>query len=227
MAVGGDRQMTFLLAGPEKRLLVAIAERLPAPVNSDHLTGLGVFGAMGAGAAYYLSNWDPRWLWVASFMLFLNWFGDSLDGTVARVRKVERPRFGFYLDHGVDAFVTVVIIGALGLSPYVSFDVAMLLVAGYLVLSINVYLEAQVFGQFRLSYGILGPTEARILLVMVNTALAIGTAAGNWSVDRLRVGADWIVGGTVVLMTILFLSRFIANLARLYREEPLPPRKER
>jgi len=223
MAVGGDRQMTFLLAGPEKRLLVALARRMPAAVNSDHLTALGVFGALGTGGAYYLTNWDPRWLWMATVLLVVNWFGDSLDGTVARVRKVERPRFGFYLDHAVDAFVTVVIIASLGLSPFVSFEWAMLLVAGYLVLSINVYLEAQVFGRFRLSYGVLGPTEARLLLIVVNTVLAIGASSGAWSLAALRTGADWVIGGAVALMFGLFLVRFVANVGTLYREEPLPP----
>jgi phosphatidylglycerophosphate synthase len=224
MAVGGQREMTFLLAAPEKRLLVAMAKRMPAAVNSDHLTALGVLGALGAGAAYYMTNRDPAWFWLASAMLVVNWFGDSLDGTVARVRKIERPRFGFYLDHAVDAFATVVIGAAVGLSPWVSFDVALVLVIAYLVLSINVYLEAQVFKRFQLSYGLLGPTEARILLILVNTALAVVVPRGAWSAESISRVADWVVGGAAALMALLFFARLWSNLVVLYREEPLPPR---
>jgi phosphatidylglycerophosphate synthase len=132
-----------------------------------------VLAATGAGVAYALSGVHTGWLWVASTMLVLNWFGDSLDGTLARVRFAERPRYGYYLDHVVDAYATAAIGIGLGLSPFVSLGVALGLVVVYLVLSINVYLESAVFGAFRLGYGRLGPTEVRLMLIAVNAGLAL------------------------------------------------------
>src|SRR5439155_297784 len=143
------------------RLLRAVAARLPAVVTPDHLTGLGVLGAIGVGAAYALSRVSAVWLWVASACFVVQWLGDSLDGTLARVRGTERPRYGYYLDHVVDAFSTAVIGVGVGLSPYVNPCVALGVVIVYLALSINVYLESNVFGVFRLAYGRLGPTEVR------------------------------------------------------------------
>ena len=116
------RDMTFLLAQPERRLLRAMAARLPASVRSNHLSGLGVVGAVGVGAAYALSTLDVVWLWVASLLLVVNWFGDSLDGTLARVRAAERPRYGYYIDHIIDAFSTAVVGIGIGLSPYVNLE---------------------------------------------------------------------------------------------------------
>lgn len=218
-ALGARRELTFLLAEPERRLLVAIARQLPWTVTSDHLTCLGVVGALGAGAAYALSALSPAWLWAASALLAVNWLGDSLDGTLARVRRVERPRYGYYLDHMVDAFTTAAIGAGIGLSPYVSLNVALTGALAYLVLSINVYLESAVFGVFRLGYGRIGPTETRIVLVLANVLLvlagpdpAVGTIANG-------VGLALSLGmvGTVAV-------RFARNLAALARLEPLARR---
>src|SRR5213594_351784 len=175
--VDARRELTFLLAEPERRLLRAIAVRLPAWVTSDLLTLLGVVGALGAGVAYALSGLSPAWLWAASALLLVNWFGDSLDGTLARVRRAERPRYGYYLDHIVDAFSTVAIGAGIGLSPYVNLGVALAGVLAYLILSINIYLESHAFGVFRLGYSRIGPTEARIVLVVANIALALSGSA--------------------------------------------------
>src|SRR5207247_1294599 len=122
---------------------------------------------------YALSTLGVAWLWAASALLVVQWFGDSLDGTLARVRRVERPRYGYYLDHIVDAFSTAAIGAGIGLSPYVNLGVALAGVLAYLILSINVYLESQAFGVFRLGYSRIGPTEARIVLVAANVALAL------------------------------------------------------
>jgi phosphatidylglycerophosphate synthase len=177
------REMTFLLANVERRLLRAIAARLPAWAQPNHLSALGVAGAVGTGTAYALSAFNPLWLWVASLMLVVNWFGDvaslmlvvnwfgdSLDGTLARVRQTERPRYGYYLDHLLDALSTAVVGIGIGLSPYIRFELALVLVVVYLILSINVYLESVVFGVFKMGYGIVGPTEARIILVLARAA---------------------------------------------------------
>ncbi len=210
------RELTFLLAEPERRLLRAIAARLPAWVTSDQLTVLGAAGAVGAGAAYALSTFGAAWLWVASGLLAVNWLGDSLDGTLARVRRAERPRYGYYLDHVVDAFATAAIGAGIGLSPYVDVGVALAGVLAYLVLSINVYLESAVFGVFRLGYGRIGPTEARIVLVLGNALLA-AVGSGPVVVTIANGAAAALVAGMVALVA----RRMVRNLRELARLEPL------
>ncbi|MBI2615388.1 MAG: CDP-alcohol phosphatidyltransferase family protein [Gemmatimonadetes bacterium] len=216
----GTRDLTFLLAEPERRLLRAVAARLPRWVTSDHLTFLGVLGAVATGVAYTLTAFDARWLWAASGALAFNWFGDSLDGTLARVRHTERPRYGYYLDHLVDAFCTAVVGVGIGLSPFVELEVALLLVVAYLALSINVYLETAVFGVFRLAYGRIGPTEARILLIVLNTLLLVSAPQGGGTTPAvLLTNAVFLV--LVGAMGVTLLARFIANLQHLARLEPL------
>src|SRR5215210_8399855 len=144
------REKTFLLARAEAALLERIARRLPAWVLPDHLTALGVAAALGIGAAYGLTVRDPAWLWAASALLVVHWLGDSLDGTLARVRRIERPRYGYYLDHLVDAIATPVIGIGLGLSPHLLLATGLIIVVVYLVMSINVYLETFAFGRFKL-----------------------------------------------------------------------------
>src|SRR5688572_25842969 len=168
------REKTFLLARPEARVLDWIARRLPRWVMPDHLTALGVVAAIGIAAAYVLSNQDPVWLWAASGLLVVHWLGDSLDGTLARVRRTERPRYGYYLDHLVDAVATALIGIGLGLSPHMLLACGLVIVIAYLVLSINTYLETTTLGVFSLGYGRLGPTEARLGLIAVNVVLALG-----------------------------------------------------
>jgi archaetidylinositol phosphate synthase len=214
------RERAALTATAEKRLLVAIAHRLPASVTSDHLTVLGVLGALGAGAGYALSNLGPHWLWLASIALVVNWFGDSLDGTVARVRRSERPRYGYYLDHAVDAFTTVVIGVGIGLSPYVAFTAGILLVVIYLLMSVNVYLESGVFGVFRMDYGVLGPTEVRILLIVGNTALIATDLLTGLSPAAILPPATLLTGALVAVMAALLVARFARNLRRLATLEP-------
>lgn len=208
-----QRELTFLLAGPERRLLLAFAGRVPRAIRSNHLTALGTLAAAGAGTAYALTTYDARWLWVASLMLAINWLGDSLDGTLARVRGTQRPKYGYYLDHVVDAFSTAVIGAGIGLSPYVSLGIALGLVVAYLALSINVYLESQVFGVFKIAYGRIGPTEVRLLLILLNTAVAITRAP----IGRV---ADWTLGVALAGMVALFAWRFARNLHRLAKLEP-------
>ena len=216
-ALDARRELTFLLAEPERRVLVAIARRLPPWVTSDHLTLLGVLGALGAGAAYALSALSSAWLWAASALLVVNWFGDSLDGTLARVRRLERPRYGYYLDHMVDAFATAAIGAGIGLSPYLSLSVALIGVLAYLVLSINVYLESAVFGVFRLGYGRIGPTETRIVLLLANVLLVLAGPD-----PRVVTTANWVGVALSLGMVGTLAVRFARNLAELARVEPLP-----
>ena len=206
------RSKKFLLAVPEARVLDWIARRLPRAVKPDHLTALGVLASIGIAVAYVLSNGDEVWLWAASGLLVVHWLGDSLDGTLARVRRAERPRYGYYLDHLVDAFATAAIGIGLGLSPHMLLAVGLAIVIVYLILSINTYLETQAFGTFTLGYGRLGPTEARLLLVGVNTLLAVGLI-GAGALDVLGIAL-------AAAMILALLGRAGRNLKRLAELEP-------
>ena len=211
------RELTFLIAEPERRLLRAIAARLPRWVTSDGLTVVGMAGALGTGAAYALSTLSTAWLWAASALLVVNWLGDSLDGTLARVRRAERPRYGYYLDHIVDAFSTAAVGAGIGLSPYVDLGVALMGVLAYLILSINIYLESQAFGVFRLGYSRIGPTEARIVLVAANVALAVSGPSAAVIPVATGTAAAFVIG-----MFVLVGARIGRNLSALARVEPLP-----
>jgi len=219
------RRATFVTARFEKWFLPRLAARLPAWILPDHLTILGILAATAVGAGYGLSNRDPSWLWFVNGALVVHWLGDSLDGTLARVRKIERPRYGFYLDHLTDAYSTCVIGIGLGLSPYLLLSVGLAIVMAYLVLSINVYLETHVFGRFEYGYGLVGPTEARLLLIALNTvALTIGPLPFTLLGRGLTVFD--VAGATGALMMIgLLLVRARRNLGELARREPANTRR--
>jgi archaetidylinositol phosphate synthase len=218
--MAATREKTFLLARPETRALEWIARRLPRFVMPDHLTLLGVLAAVGIAAAYALSNQDSLWLWAASGLLVVHWLGDSLDGTLARVRRSERPRYGYYLDHLVDAIATALIGIGLGLSPYMLLATGLVIVIAYLVLSINTYLETNVLGVFSLGYGRLGPTEARLALIVVNALLALGIAPAA-SIFGLGVTVLDVIGlGVAALMIVGLAGRATRNLRELARREP-------
>ena len=206
------RDKRFLVARPEARVLEWIARRVPGRLKPDHFTALGVLASIGIAAAYVLSNGDSAWLWAASALLVVHWLGDSLDGTLARVRRSERPRYGYYLDHLVDAFATAAIGIGLGLSPYMLLAVGLAIVVAYLILSINTYLETHAFGVFTLGYGRLGPTEARLILVAVNTLLALGLA-GAGLLNVLGIGL-------AAVMIAALVARAGRNLKRLAELEP-------
>lgn len=214
------REMTFLLADVEGRLLRGIAARLPRVVRPNHLSAVGVVGAVGAGAGYALSGVSVHWLWMASLMLVVNWFGDSLDGTLARVREIERPRYGYYLDHIIDAFNTAAIGVGIGLSPFVELELALAMVVVYLMLSVNVYLESSVFRVFKMAYGPLGPTEGRIVLILGNMAL-VGASA--WGIFQTGWGA-WATNTAASLLCAAMFGvlaiRVGKNLHRLAVLEP-------
>jgi archaetidylinositol phosphate synthase len=197
-----------------------IARRLPSWVMPDHLTALGVVAAIGIAAAYLLSNGDGSWLWAASGLLLLHWLGDSLDGTLARVRKIERPTYGYYLDHLVDAIATALIGLGLGLSPYMLLSVGLVIVIAYLVLSINTYLETYAFGVFTLGYGQLGPTEVRMLLIGLNSLLALGVGLG-FHVGGLGLTVLDLIGlGIAGVMLSTLIGRAARNLRLLAAREP-------
>jgi phosphatidylglycerophosphate synthase len=224
-SVEATREASFLLAKPEKRLLTWIAARLPRWILPDDLTALGVFAALGVCAAYQLANDSLDWLWVASALLVVQWFGDSLDGTLARVRKIERPTYGFYLDHLVDAIATAAIGIGLGLSPLMLLSIGTLIVVAYLILSINVYLESYAFGRFSIGYGLVGPTEVRLILIVLNTVVALG-AALDFVVADLQLTLFDVLGLAIAAtMIALLIGRAARNLRELARKEPAARRR--
>ena len=224
-AVNAYREESFLLAVPEKRFLRWLAAKLPRWILPDDLTAIGVAAAFGVAAAYALSVNSLGWLWVASLLLVVQWIGDSLDGTLARVRGIERPTYGYYLDHLVDAIATAAIGIGLGLSPFMLLSVGTLIVVAYLILSINVYLESFAFNRFSIGYGKIGPTEIRLILIALNTALAL-----ELGLDFNLVGLDMtvfdLVGlGIATVMIVLLVGRSLRNLRELARKEPAAPRR--
>ena len=215
------RVLTSILSPLEKRCLIWLAQRMPARVNSDHLTGLALIAMLGAGVAYWFASLNP-WigLMVVNVCLALNWFGDSLDGTLARVRQHQRPRYGFYVDHIVDAFGMLFLVGGMSLSGYMSPYVALGLLAAYFMLSIEVYLATYALGTFTITYFKVGPTELRILLAIGNLALLVHPTATIFG----RQYQLFDVGGVVAiigLMVTLVVST-IRHTRELYRAEPIP-----
>jgi archaetidylinositol phosphate synthase len=220
MAEDAPREKTFLLARDEARVLEWLANRLPERVMPDHMTALGVVAALGIGAAYWLTLRDPAWLWVASGLLVVHWLGDSLDGTLARVRRIQRPKYGYYLDHLVDALATALIGLGLGLSPWMLLSVGLVIVVAYLVLSINTYLETYAFGVFTLGYGRVGPTEVRLALIGLNTLIALGVGLG-FQVGDLGLTVLDLVGLAIAgVMLVTLIARAGRNLRVLAELEP-------
>ncbi len=206
------RIQTSILNKAEKKALVWLAGKQPGWMNSDIMTGIGVFGALLYMAGGYLSNFNINYLWLASFGLVLHWYGDSLDGTLARVRHTERPVFGFFIDHTLDALTTAMICIGAGLSPIFRMDVALLVLSGYLCLSVYTYICTILKGEFRLTYGSMGPTEFRLLLILLNVVY-IYTPLSEWhcSLAGFKLGLFDVIGGVIAI--ILFLI-YIVQLAK-------------
>ncbi len=188
------RIQTSILNPYEKKLLVYLADRMPAWVSSDMLTFVGFLGSCIMAAGYALSNLNLQWLWLANFGLFINWFGDSLDGSLARVRNQQRKTYGFFIDHSVDVINEVIMFVGVGLSPLVDMGVAMFALVGYFMLSISVYMNCHLRGEMQLTYGGLGPTEFRILLFMVNTLFIFIPWLSRWKYTVTVLGKDFAFG---------------------------------
>jgi archaetidylinositol phosphate synthase len=204
-----------LLAAVEKRVLVWMAERMPSWVNSDHLTVIGFAAQIGTGVCYALAAHDRRMLLAAIVCLAVNWFGDSLDGTLARVRQQQRPRYGFYVDHVIDSIGAVAMMGGLALSGYMRPVIAIGLLIAFLLLSIQSYLATYTLGEFHLSMWRFGPTELRVLLAVGNLALL----RWNWVMHGRHRLFD--IGGAIGLagMVLMLAVVCVKNTVRLYREE--------
>jgi len=204
-----------VLAALEKRLLLWLAERIPSRLNSDHLTVLGFAAQLLTGISYALSRFDKLWLIVGIGFMVLNWFGDSLDGTLARVRNQQRPRYGFYVDHILDSIGSVALMGGLALSGYMSPALAISLLVLFLLLSIQSYLAAYTLGEFRMSFWSFGPTELRLLLVAGNLALF------RWQTILHGHYRLFDFGGAIGIagMSAMLVFFTIKNIVRLYQEE--------
>ena len=208
-----------LLAGLEKRCLLWLAHRMPEWVNSDHLTLLGFAAMFLAGVCYALAQWWPLSLLLVNLWLAVNWFGDSLDGTLARVRNRQRPRYGFYVDHIVDSFSALFLISGLALSGYMGGWVAMALLVSFYLLSINAYLATYTLGTFQLSFWKMSPTEMRILLAVGN-AVAFFRPTVHLFGPPLRF---FDVAGIVAVasMVVVLLVSVTRNTLELYRAEKI------
>lgn len=215
------RTQESFLAACEKKTLYWLAERTPSWINSDHLTVLGLLAMAGAGAGYWWSRTSRAGLVMVAVCLAVNWLGDSLDGTLARFRNCQRPRYGFYVDHVVDAFGALFLLGGLALSGYMSPLVAIGLLVAYLMLAVEIYLASYTLGDFRISYFKMGPTELRILLSVGNFWLlyrsVVHLFGRAWKLFDVA-GAIGISG----MLLVMFIS-VVQNTIKLYRKEPLPP----
>jgi phosphatidylglycerophosphate synthase len=213
------RSHTSFLAAAEKRALITIAKRLPLWINSDHLTAIGFIGLLAAGVSYALARQYPAALLLVIPLLAVNWFGDSLDGTLARVRDCQRPRYGFYLDHILDAIGMSVLIGGMAVSGYISPIVAALFLIAYLLLSIEIYLATYALGVFHLSYWSFGPTELRILLVIGSLFAfrrADVTIAGH---SFLLFDVGFAIGACA--LAVILLQASFRHARELYIQEPM------
>ncbi|MDI4642894.1 CDP-alcohol phosphatidyltransferase family protein [Rhodoblastus acidophilus] len=207
-----------ILALHERATLDRLCDALPSWVKPDHLTALGLFGAGLSGAGYVVSNWSAVGLFIASLGLVLNWFGDSLDGSLARHRGVERPRYGYFLDHTVDAFGNFLLVAGLGASPYVDMNVALITLIGYLLLSIYAFLSHHVSGRLQLSFLQCGPSEIRLALIALNALIYFeGPLHLHFAQSSISV-YSLLVGFFGVSFFALFLSNAVAMARDLRRE---------
>jgi phosphatidylglycerophosphate synthase len=202
-----------LLAFQERRLLNWICPRLPNWVTPDRLTVLALVGAVVIFIGYAASALDRNWLWASVAGYLLHWFGDSLDGSLARFRSIERPRYGYFVDHSADALGALFIVGGLGVSPYVRLDVSLLALAGYYLLAIHAFLGARVVGELKLSHISAGPTELRLILIGITVAMYAFGHSGPMFMSLRPF--DFIVGGIGLLLILLFTIQTSVMARRL------------
>jgi len=210
------RLQTSLTAAVERRALNYLAARLPEWVNSDHLTLLGLVAMIAAGVCYGAARWWPPAMLIVNLWLVVNWFGDSLDGTLARLRDRQRPRYGFYVDHIVDALGILALLCGLALSGYMSGLVALAFLVAYFLLSIDIYLATYTIGAFRMAYCKLGPTELRILLAIGNVAAFLHPRAHLFG-DHLLFDVSTLIA--IAALAGITITSIVRNTVTLYRTE--------
>ncbi len=228
-----ERIQTSILNPYEKKVLVWLAERMPSWVTSDMLTFVGFLGALTMAAGYALSNLNIHWIWLACLGLFLNWFGDSLDGSLARVRGTQRKTYGFFIDHNVDVINEVLMFIGVGCSPMMNMSFAMLALVAYFMISIYVYIDCHLKGEMRLTYGGLGPTEFRILLFLVNIAYMYIPWLSQWKQHVTLFHNDFALGifdyfavAVSVLIFAFYLIGFFKDAKYYARIDPIKKQKD-
>ena len=225
------RIQTSILNGLEKKILVWMAERMPRWVSSDMLTFIGFVGACVIATGYALSNLSLQWLWLSSFGFLLNWFGDSMDGSLARVRNTQRKTYGFFIDHNVDVINETIMFVGVGMSPLINLSFAMLALVAYFMLSVYVYIDCHLKGEMKLTYGGLGPTEFRLLVVLVNTLYIFIPWLTEWKVEmtifhnEFQVGLmDYVAVAVSFLIFGFYLVSFFKDARYFARIDP--PKKQ-
>lgn len=228
-----ERIQTSILNPYEKKVLVWLAERMPSWVTSDMLTFVGFLGALTMAAGYALSNLNIHWIWLACLGLFLNWFGDSLDGSLARVRGTQRKTYGFFIDHNVDVINEVLMFIGVGCSPMMNMSFAMLALVAYFMISIYVYIDCHLKGEMRLTYGGLGPTEFRVLLFLVNVAYMYIPWLSQWKQHVTLFHNDFALGifdyfavAVSVLIFAFYLIGFFKDAKYYARIDPIKKQKD-
>ena len=230
--VDAVRIQTSVLNALEKKVLVWLAQRQPKWVTSDMLTYIGVFGAVVIAAGYILASRNINFLWLSSLGFIINWYGDSLDGTLARVQNTQRPVYGYYLDHTVDAINEVMIFVGVGLSGLMHLEIALLALVMYLLMTINVSINAHLKKEFKLTYASMGPTEFRIIMIIINTVFATITPLREFSHSFVIFGSeftfkalDYIGAAIVIILAIMHLTT-VRNDIKGYAEiDPMPERE--
>ena len=230
--VDAVRIQTSVLNALEKRVLVWLAQRQPRWMTSDMLTYIGVLGAVVIAAGYILASHNINFLWLSSLGFIINWYGDSLDGTLARVRKTQRPIYGYYLDHTVDAINEVMIFVGVGLSGLMHLEIALLALVMYLLMTINVSINAHLKKEFKLTYASMGPTEFRIIMILINTLFATITPLREFSHSFVIFDSeltfkalDYIGIAIIIILAIMHLTT-VRNDIKGYAEiDPMPERE--
>lgn len=227
------RIQTSVLNAAEKKALVWLAERQPRWVNSDMLTFMGTLGAIVIGAGYMLSDLNIKYLWIASLGFVINWYGDSLDGTLARVRKQQRPIYGFYVDHTMDVVNEIFMFLGIGLSQLVHFDLAVLCLLLYIMITLNVTTNTHLKGEFKLTYFSLGPTEFRLLMIVANTLLIYVKPITAYSREFVLRGStvtvgmlDYLALAVLVLLSVIYVVTIIKDIRYYSKKDPLPERHD-
>lgn len=223
------RIQTSVLNALEKKVLVWLAQRQPKWMTSDILTYIGTFGAMVIAAGYILSSWDIRFLWLSSFGFLINWYGDSLDGTLARVRNTQRPVYGYYIDHTIDAINEVMIFVGVGISGLMNLEIALLALVMYLLMTINVSINAHLKKEFKLTYASMGPTEFRIIMIVINTLFVLIRPLRDFSHSFTICGneitlraLDYIGIIIIVILALMYLSTVRKDIRDYAKMDPMP-----
>lgn len=202
-----------VLASSERRLLTWLCSRMPSWVTPDILTALGMVGALAIFVGYAASLFSVAWLWIALAGYVLQWFGDSMDGSLARYRHIERPSYGYFIDHSCDGLANFLILAGMGISPFVRLDVALVALVAYLLLSIHAFLSARVLGELKLSYLAAGPTELRLMLIVLTLMMmALGSKPGLFGAIS---GFDVFVGTVAFILILLFIAQTLITGKRL------------